>query len=78
VTFLSVGQGDAAVVELPRGRVVVVDGGGLPGAFDPGARVVAPFLRSRKIMRVDVLALSHPLRALRVWRRRSSAPERGV
>jgi competence protein ComEC len=60
VTFLSVGQGDAAVVELPRGRVVVVDGGGLPGAFDPGERVVAPFLRARKIMRVDVLALSHP------------------
>jgi competence protein ComEC len=60
VTFLSVGQGDAAVVELPRGRVVVVDGGGLPGSFDPGERVVAPFLRSRKIMRVDVLALSHP------------------
>ncbi len=60
VTFLSVGQGDAAVVELPRGPVMVVDAGGLPGDFDPGERVVAPFLRSRKILRVDVLVVSHP------------------
>lgn len=60
VTFLSVGQGDAAVVELPRGGVMVIDGGGLPGDFDPGERVIAPFLRSRKILRVDVLVLSHP------------------
>ena len=60
VSFLSVGQGDAAVVELPRGGVLVVDGGGFPGDFDPGERVIAPFLRARKIFRVDVLVLSHP------------------
>lgn len=60
VTFLAIGQGDAAVVELPRGRVMVIDGGGLPGDFDPGERMIAPFLRSRKILRVDVLVLSHP------------------
>lgn len=60
VTFLSVGQGDAAVVELPRGGVVVIDGGGLPGDFDTGERLIAPFLRSRKILHLDVLALSHP------------------
>src|SRR5712671_6252156 len=28
VTFLAVGQGDAAVVELPGGRAILVDGGG--------------------------------------------------
>ena len=61
VTFLSIGQGDAAVVELPGGAgVVVVDGGGFPGDFDPGERLIAPFLRARKILHVDVLALSHP------------------
>jgi competence protein ComEC len=60
VTFLSVGQGDAAVAELPGGSVLVIDGGGFPGGFDPGERVIAPFLRSRKIMHVDVLVLSHP------------------
>ena len=60
VTFLSVGQGDAAVVELPRGGVLVIDGGGFAGDFDPGERLIAPFLRSRKILHLDILALSHP------------------
>jgi competence protein ComEC len=61
VTFLSVGTGDSAVVELPGGRVLLIDGGGLPGdGFDVGERIVAPFLWGRKIGRVDYVALSHP------------------
>jgi competence protein ComEC len=60
VTFLDVGQGDAAVVELPGGRVMVVDAGGFPGgSFDTGAAVVGPFLWSRKILRVDTLVMTH-------------------
>lgn len=60
VTFLDVGQGDAAVVELPNGRVLVVDAGGLPGSeFDTGAAIVSPFLWSRKIRRVDALVMTH-------------------
>jgi beta-lactamase superfamily II metal-dependent hydrolase len=34
-------------------------GGAYPG-YDSGQRLVAPYLRSRKIMSVDYLALSHP------------------
>ena len=61
VTFLDVGQGDAAVVEAPGGAVMLVDGGGVrDGAFDPGARIVEPFLRARGISHVDIVALSHP------------------
>jgi competence protein ComEC len=61
VTFLDVGQGDAAVVEAPGGAVMLVDGGGVrDGVYDPGARIVEPFLRARGIGRVDVVALSHP------------------
>jgi competence protein ComEC len=61
VTFLDVGQGDAAVVEAPGGVVAVIDGGGtFDDAFDPGERVVEPFLRARGIGRVDLVALSHP------------------
>jgi competence protein ComEC len=60
VTFVSVGQGDCAVVEFPRGAVMVIDGGGLSGEFDVGRQIVAPFLWQRKIARVEVLALSHP------------------
>lgn len=60
VRFLDVGQGDAAVVELPRGEILVVDGGGLAGSrFDVGERVVAPYLRSRKIGRIDYLVATH-------------------
>jgi competence protein ComEC len=60
ITFVSVGQGDCAVVEFPGSAVMVVDGGGLSGDFDVGRQVVAPFLWRRKIARVDTLVLSHP------------------
>jgi competence protein ComEC len=61
VTFLDVGQGDAAVVEAPGGATILVDGGGTrDGLFDTGARIVEPFLRARGIARLDVVALSHP------------------
>ena len=40
ITFLDVGQGDAAVIELPGGGVWLIDGGGLPfvhpGSGGPG------------------------------------------
>jgi len=61
VTFLSVGEGDAAIVRFPGPRVMLIDGGGaFYGSFDPGERIVAPYLWSQKIMRVDYIALSHP------------------
>ena len=61
VTFLSVGQGDAAVVRFPGSRVMLVDAGGsFSDEFDPGERMVAAYLWSRKIMHVDYLVLSHP------------------
>ncbi len=60
-TFLDVGQGDACVVELPHGHVLVVDGGGsFDPRFDPGRQVVAPFLWRRGIGRIDLIVLSHP------------------
>jgi competence protein ComEC len=60
VTFLSVGEGDGAVVRFPGSRVMLIDGGGSYGGFDAGERIVAPYLWSQKIMRVDYIALSHP------------------
>jgi competence protein ComEC len=61
VTFLDVGQGDATVVELPGSQVMVIDGGGFASEdFDVGEAVLAPFLWSRKIGRVDILVMSHP------------------
>ena len=61
ITHLSVGQGDAAVVEFPGRKVLILDAGGTAGAeFDPGESIVAPFLRARKIRDVDYLVLAHP------------------
>ncbi len=61
VTFLSVGEGDAAVVRFPGGRVMLIDAGGsFSRSSDPGERIVAPYLWSQKILHVDYLALSHP------------------
>jgi competence protein ComEC len=61
VTFLSVGQGDAAVLRLPDGAVVLVDGGGAAeGGADPGARDVVPFLRDLGVRRLAAVFVSHP------------------
>ncbi|MGH7825183.1 MAG: DNA internalization-related competence protein ComEC/Rec2 [Candidatus Binatia bacterium] len=60
VTHLNVGQGDAAVVELPGSKVLLIDAGGRAvGDFDTGEGIVGPFLRSRKILKIDYLMLSH-------------------
>jgi competence protein ComEC len=60
-TFLDVGQGDAAIVDLPDGQALVVDGGGLVGSpIDVGAAVLAPELRARRRSELAVVVLSHP------------------
>ncbi|MBW2331283.1 MAG: DNA internalization-related competence protein ComEC/Rec2 [Deltaproteobacteria bacterium] len=61
MTVIDVGQGSSALMELPGGPCVLVDGGGFyDNRFDVGARVVGPFLWKRKIATVEILVLSHP------------------
>lgn len=60
VTFLSVGEGDGAVVRFPGSRVMVIDAGSSYGGFDAGERIVAPYLWSQKILQIDYITLSHP------------------
>ena len=61
VTFLDVGQGDAVVVQLPGGRSLLIDTGGLAGAlrFDLARRVVSPALHALGVRRLDRLVLTH-------------------
>ncbi|MBI3753465.1 MAG: DNA internalization-related competence protein ComEC/Rec2, partial [Deltaproteobacteria bacterium] len=61
VTFISVGQGDSALVEFPYGKRMLIDGGGsYSDDFDVGERIVAPFLWKNKIKKIDYIILSHP------------------
>jgi competence protein ComEC len=62
VTVVDVGQGTSALLELPWGYNVLVDGGGFSdnSVFDVGERIVAPFLWRKKIKSVDAIVLSHP------------------
>jgi competence protein ComEC len=60
VTFLDVSQGDSAVLELPDGEVVLIDGGGSYERFDMGRGVVAPYLWNRGIRTIDYVIATHP------------------
>lgn len=56
VNFLAVGEGDAAVIFTPAGRVIVVDA----GPEGAGRRVVAPFLKRKGKKTIDLLIITHP------------------
>ena len=73
VTFLDVGQGDAAFVRFPDGKTMLVDGGlnssrievdeaGIARrvGFDHGERTLDPFLCHEGVFGLDLLLLSHP------------------
>ena len=69
VVTLDVGQGDAAVVKFPDGRVMLVDGGiqysyenkkkKRQVEYDAGERVVAPYLDVNGVRELELVVLSH-------------------
>ena len=60
VTFFDVGQGDAALVQLPGAALLVDGGGSFDPRFDPGAQVIVPWLGRQGIRRLDVVVMTHP------------------
>ena len=72
VTFLDVGQGDSALIELPyRKAVYLIDSGGVlrfdtdafkekKRPYEIGRQVVAPYLKGNGISSLDTFIISHP------------------
>ena len=68
LTVLDVGQGDSLFLVSPAGHTLLIDGGGPPPNYggresqrapDPGEEAVSPFLWSRGLKKIDVVALTH-------------------
>ena len=58
VTFLDVGQGDAAFIRFPHGGNMLIDGGE-GGRLNCGEKIILPYLHRRGIRRLDIIVLTH-------------------
>ncbi|MBC2715957.1 MAG: DUF4131 domain-containing protein [Desulfobacteraceae bacterium] len=61
VSIVDVGQGNAALIEMPKGQCALIDGGGYSNnsIFNIGEKVIAPFLWRKKIKTVETVILTH-------------------
>jgi len=62
VAVLDVGQGSSVFLQLPDGSRILVDGGSgsKESSLNIGEQVIAPYLWSQRIWRLDQAVISHP------------------
>ncbi len=60
VTLFDVGQGDAALIQSPNGKNVLIDTGVWGPGYDSGGSVILPHLKEAGIGKLDAIILSHP------------------
>ena len=59
VTFFDVGQGDAAFIEFPDGKNMLIDAGPKVSDFDVGKYVLVPYFKRFGIHQINTIILSH-------------------
>ena len=59
--FIDVGQGDSTLICTPKGKNILIDGGGsrTPDKYDVGDKVLLPYLLDRRIKKLDYIIVSH-------------------
>ncbi|MCX8110318.1 MAG: DNA internalization-related competence protein ComEC/Rec2 [Syntrophorhabdaceae bacterium] len=61
INFIDVGLGESILIEVPKGRRILVDGGSnFKGGFDIGKNIITPILLSKKILTLDYVINTHP------------------
>ena len=58
IHFIDVGQGDSSLIITPKGKKILIDGGGDEN-YNIGNNVLIPYLLSKKINTIDYIIVSH-------------------
>lgn len=58
--MIDVGQGDSMLIQTPKGKNILIDGGGSElGSFDVGEKTLLPYLLDKNIIKIDYMLFSH-------------------
>ena len=60
ISMIDVGQGDSMLIQTPKGKNILIDGGGSElGSFDVGEKTLLPYLLDKNIIKIDYMLFSH-------------------